>query len=111
MTPNTENLAIPTGLTRKGRNAAHKILNVLRKHNMMDTGGCKLFRSPKEWSERGEKYGTESLLVVIHDGGYPSEFFGEFGPTSFNEEMVEALKAVGCYPERCTGWYTAIYED
>lgn len=105
-------LDIPTGLSRKGRSAAAAIKKVLAQHGMTDTGGCRAFYTPKEWAERGEQYGTKSLLIVVYDGGdlynflsYNSEWAGG------QDAMHKSLAAVGVYAESCTGWYSAIYEN
>lgn len=109
---NVTGLDIPTGLSRKGRKAAAVIKKVLAQHGMTHTGGCRAFYTPKEWSERGEQYGTKSLLVVVYDGGdlynflsYNSEWDG------CKEVLRKALEDAGVYAEACTGWYSAIYES
>jgi len=66
--------------------------------------------SPKAWAERGEDYGFDSLLVIVHDGG-------AFAPLcNYNycdyvsiEQFNAALKAEGLYVEGCTCWYSAVY--
>ena len=73
-------------------------------------GGCRTFYSPEAWRERGERYGRESCLIVVHDGGdYAYAFNYAYGDSKLMEAMREALNAEGYYAEACTGWYTAIY--
>lgn len=104
-------LTIPKPLSRAGKRAAEAILAVLTKHDAADTGGCKAFYSPREWKDRGEKYGTESVLIVVYDGGAHRSFFESEG-WGFKriEEMQAALAAAGFWIEPCTGWYAAVYE-
>jgi hypothetical protein len=78
--------------------------------NAPSTGGCRTFYSPEEWTERGESYGRESCLIVVHDGGdYASAFNYAYGDSTLMEAMRGALDAAGYYAEACTSWYTAIY--
>ena len=73
-------------------------------------GGCRTFYSPEEWAARGESYGRDSCLIVVHDGGdYAHAFNYAYGSMTLRESMREALGAEGYYAEACTGWYTAIY--
>jgi hypothetical protein len=74
-------------------------------------GGCRAFYSPREWKERGESYGVDSLLIICHDGG-------DLAPLcNFDYECYSAMDAFrdflrdkyDVYPEQCTCWYTAIY--
>jgi hypothetical protein len=105
-----DDLAIPTDLAPKGRKAAEAILSLLREKAADDTGGCKAFYSPEEWAERGESYGTESLLVVVHDGGCHAPFFNlDYCMYGYWEAMSAHLRKHGVYAEQCTSWYTAIY--
>lgn len=111
MTTINEDLKIPTGLSKRGRKAAQTILRVMKECEMTYTGGCKLFYTPAQWKERGETYGRESLLIVVHDGGDAAHFFNwDYGAFELMERMSNALNEVGCFAEQCTSWYTAIYE-
>ena len=108
----SDDLNIPTGLTRKGRRAAQAILAMLGERKATHTGGCRTFYSPQEWADRGESYGHASLLIVVHDGGDVGRFFnGAANDYEPCETMRERLQAVGCYPVACTTWYTAICAD
>lgn len=75
-------------------------------------GGCKAFYTPKQWAEKGEKYGTKSKLILVHDGGdlayycnYDYECYGMI------EKLSKALGEFGYYVESCTTWYSAVYES
>lgn len=107
-------LRIPTGLSRRGRNAAMAILRLLQEQAIegkIETGGCRLFYSPAEWKERGEDYGTKASLIVVYDGGDAYHYFSfNTEAVSYLDKMTAALKAVGVHSEACTGWYTGIYE-
>lgn len=127
-TPQNECLAMPEGLSPKGRKAYETIVKFLREKEMTDTGGCKVFYSPKEWKARREQYGLESELIVVYDGGDhrpafnmdacldTAEFLRDNGlkvknPYATHEEMSAALEEVGCRVEECTGWYAAVYDE
>ena len=109
-------IEIPKGLSRLGRRAAQTILRVMQEQakemgSEFSTGGCKLFYSPKEWKDRGEEYGTESLLVVVHDGGDAAYWFNyDYMAYSMIDKMTKELQEkLNVYAEQCTCWYTAIY--
>lgn len=118
MKNSNEDLNRPKNLSPLGKRAHKVIVEVLRRHGMTYTGGCKAFWSPQEWKDRGESYGLLSELVVVYDGGDLVPFFcpeedvlRERVPAHvLYERMREALEAVGLYWEQCTCWYSAIYE-
>jgi hypothetical protein len=73
-------------------------------------GGCRTFYSPEEWRERGESYGRDSVLIVVHDGGdYAHAFNFDYGNWELRDQINAALAEAGYYAESCTSWYTAIY--
>lgn len=98
-------------LNRTQKKIAEVILKVVRE-TWPDAcgGGCRAFYSPREWRQRGEEYGTDSLLVVVHDGGDMAYFFDWMCESVLREKMDAALREVGYYAEQCTCWYSAIYE-
>jgi len=105
-----KDLEKPTGLSKQGEAAYEAIMGCLGKHGLTDTGGCKAFYSPQQWKERGEDYGTESVLVVVHDGGAHAPCFSyDYQAYALIDEMAEVLKAHGLFVEQCTGWYSAVY--
>ena len=100
---------MPEGLSKEGRTAWHEIMTYVGSMAPSpNTGGCKAFYSPKEWKERDEDYGTESLLIVVHDGGDMARFFNvSYGQDELIEGVQETLSEA--YAESCTCWYAAIY--
>lgn len=73
-------------------------------------GGCPAFRTPETWRNRGEKYGLDSTLIVVCDGGDLAPYFNfDYGCPEAIEKMRAALAALGYYSEDCTGWYHAVY--
>jgi hypothetical protein len=116
---------MPKPLTRKGQKAYRIIKEWLTKKcgGEVDTGGCKTFHSPKEWTGT---YGQESLLVVVYEGGdgwYWLSMDGNYEMTCMVrdagfkdrnpypvEEVQALLRAEGMYMEECTGCYSAVYE-
>ena len=109
------NESIPAGLSHEGRIAAELIIKLVGGHNedkLMYTGGCTPFYSPEQWKERGEEYGLESELVVVHDGGDVCNWMAyDCEHPNLRAAMDEALSEVGLWAECCTCWYTAIYKS
>lgn len=106
----SKGLEIPKDLKPKARKAAEAIVRVLAENEATNTGGCRAFYSPDEWSDRGEDYGTGSVLVVVHDGGDHAAFFNyAYEQPGLMEKVQEALRPLGLYVEQCTGWYSAVY--
>lgn len=106
-----EGIAKPPGLSEKGTKAYEAIVAVLRRFEATNTGGCTAFYSPKEWAARDEKYGRDSHLIVVYDGG---DHRGAFEPecqaeSAMHTAMTKALEEAGFYIEPCTGWYGAVY--
>ena len=109
------NLTAPATLSKKGKEAVQKVLDVMAKHGLDATkedftGGCRAFWTPEEWAARGEEYGRKSVVVVVHDGGDVGNFFS-FDREQYKlvEEMNDALGEIGLFAEQCTCWYSAIY--
>jgi len=100
-------LAMPEGLSPKGKLAWKIIVSLLEKADLAYTGGCRAFYSPAEWKYRGEDYGTESLLVIVYDGGDVGEAARMDG--AIYEQVRFVLEARGMYIEECTHWYAAVY--
>jgi hypothetical protein len=103
-------LHIPDKLSAQGRAAAEVILRLAQQDERTETGGCRAFYSPREWKERGEKFGADSLLVVVHDGSDLAAYFN-YDREDYDaiERMDNALEEIGLMAQSCTGWYTAIY--
>jgi hypothetical protein len=104
-------LTRPEKLSDLGNAAYDRIMEYLHEKGLTNTGGCKTFYSPKEWADRGEDYGTDSLLIIVHDGGdHARAFSWDYEDYKTIEGMVETLKPLGLFPEQCTCWYSAIYK-
>lgn len=103
---------MPDGLDESGQLAYNSIMEVLRTEGATWTGGCTAFRSPSEWKERGEKYGTESALIVVYDGGSHRPYFTlDEECYDLVEKMQQALRKHGMRFEEATTWYGAVYVD
>ena len=120
------NLDMPADLDVAGRRAHEIITAYLKAHGRTDTGGCKTFYSPAEWTAREAQYGTKSHLVVVYDGDAMCPVFNmdaaydldcasyrQTGktrePYALYEGMQKKLREAGLYFEECTGWYSAVY--
>lgn len=102
----------PEGLSELGNKAYDAIMAFLEDHDMKYTGGCKAFRSPQEWEEREEEFGTDSELLVVHDGGDLSHIFNlDKADPELYQKIQAALDKQGVFAEQCTSWYTAIYSN
>ena len=115
-----KDLKIPESLKGLGRDAAEKVVAFIRaRHKNVfgddkepTGGGCKTFYTPEEWKERGEQYGLNALVVVVHDGGDVAPYFNwDYECYHLIEALGEELAKIGCFAEQCTGWYSAIYKD
>lgn len=75
-------------------------------------GGCKVFYSPEEWQERGERHGNGSVLVTVYDGGDHAPFFSyDYDSSSSISAMDTALSDAGYMHEPINHWSTAIYKN
>lgn len=75
-------------------------------------GGCRAFWTPEEWQARKEQYGTNSKLVLVHDGGDLARFCSyDYQDYDAVERLNQALEKAGYYFEQCTTWYSAVYES
>ena len=74
------------------------------------TGTTQPFYTPQEWKQRGEQYGHNSLLIIIHDGGdYAPLLNLDYQNYQMYETMRKELETQGYYTEQCTNWYSALY--
>ena len=93
---------------RKGT-IAKNIIKALAKANGI-TAEVSDFYSAKAWKDRCENYGTNSELVIVHEGELQYLFDPCVCPGLFDKLQSE-LNKVGLFAEACTGWYSAIYEN
>lgn len=102
-----------SNLSGKAKTIANSIVEWMtqRYGEAPDGGGCRAFYSQKEWKERGESYGSGSVLILCHDGG-------DLAPLcNWDYECYESMDKFkvflkekhGVYAEQCTSWYTAVY--
>ncbi len=93
-------------LARKVWDAAKQVLG-----EDPHTGGCQTFYSPEQWKARGEQYGVESKLILVHDGGDFAPLlnldYGEY--TRF--DAFAKLLGDDLLIEQCTCWYSAVYNS
>jgi hypothetical protein len=107
--PNPD-LAKPSHLSPEGEKAYRAFLAFLKAKGRTHTGGGRTFYSPEEWAERGEEYGTKSVLVIVHDGGDVAPVCNlDYEQYKLNDQMVEAMAEAGFFVEGCTCWYSAVY--
>lgn len=72
--------------------------------------GCKAYYSPRQWRERGESYGCDSVLILCHDGGALATVCNlDYGNYLAAEEFRKFLHSRGYWVEACTSWYSAVY--
>ena len=118
-TPRNTDLTLPTAANDTAK-AHAAIVALLERDGSTITGGCRAFYTPAEWQERGEEYGLDSALIVVHDGGdlarycnmnYECYRTSEDAPKREWDRMIDALNAAGFWSEQCTSWYTAIYRS
>ena len=107
-------LAIPPDLSPPGKAAAHVIVEFLLREGLTNTGGCQAFYSPLQWKERGGEIGHNSLLILVYDGGDINDCMSTERPWGGSRDLVDRfeqnLRRNGFAIERCTSWYSAIYE-
>jgi hypothetical protein len=73
-------------------------------------GGCQAFWSPDKWKQRGEHYGTNSLLILVHDGGDLAPLCNpDYGMPLCMRALEAELREMGLFVESCTCWYSAVY--
>lgn len=106
-------------LSKEQKNIANTILATIAKRESanfthprgpISGGGCRAFYTPDEWSDRGEEFGTESALVICHDGGDLMQYFSyDYCVYESIDHMNDALGRIGYFAEQCTCWYSAIY--
>ena len=75
------------------------------------TGGCYTFYTIEQWAKRKEKYGLDSELIIVHDGG---EFSNLCSYDRCDYKLIDAfskeLEKIGYWVEQCTCWYSALYK-
>ena len=114
MSYDKDNWAVPTGLSRKARKLALALAKLAKQRNWF--AGQKVFYSPQEWNDRGEPFGKNAALIILHEGGDHAPFFSmdysyEAGSYEDYENQINFLKEHGFWSEGMYRWSSAIYED
>ena len=70
------------------------------------------FYSPERWRERGEEFGRNAELIIVHDGGDYAPLLN-LGYCCYElfDKMIEEMDKTEYWTEQCTCWYTAVYKD
>ena len=104
---------VPTGLTRESRAIAYAIRKVAEQ-NQWNSGGQKVFWSPAEWREKGERWNSDILNLLFEGGDHAPSFSLDY---SYNrngysdyELMLELLKEHGVYSEQYFSWAGGIFK-
>jgi hypothetical protein len=101
---------IPDGLGADGRKAAETIRDFFVDKGITYHGGGGAFYSPVQWSDRGEVHGTDSLLIITHDGGdHAGAFNLDYEQYALREQLQRRLRLDGLFVDACTCWYSAVY--
>jgi hypothetical protein len=113
MSYDKDNWAVPTGLSRKARKLAFALAKLAKERNW--NAGQKVFWSPKQWRDKGESYGRDAELVILHEGGAHAPFFSldhAYNTRFYNqyEEQVRFLSEYGFWLEGLYTWSSAVYE-
>lgn len=114
----TPNESTTTGdLDAAGIAARDAILTLLAERGIADQHLA--FYSAAAWKDRGESFGTESALVVVHESAPAGPLLSMdkaywrarpgFDCYEGYEALQERLRTVGLYLQDCTVWYSAIY--
>jgi hypothetical protein len=111
-----DNWAVPAGLSRKARKLALALAKLAKERNW--NAGQKVFWSPKEWRNKGEHYGLNAELVILHEGGDHAPFFSldycswyKDGRYDQYDEQCKFLREYGFWLEGLYTWSSAVYES
>ena len=104
--------ACPDGLSPEGVKAWGTVVRLLQEKDDLHSGGhTHVFYSPAAWRAKGDGYGLDSELVILHDGGTHAAYFNyNYGNHSAINCMRQAMTEQGLYTEGCTSWYSAVYK-
>lgn len=104
-------LGIPPELSAQGKKAAELILDFLLAEGLAGTCGCRAFYSPQEWQERGEKFGHDSLLILVYDSDHIGRYMDPSqGENDLFSRFIDNVEQHGFVFQACTSDYSAIYE-
>ncbi len=101
---------IPKDITRLARKTAESIRAFAIKNGLTATGGTRIFYSPREWQDRGERYGLTSLLIICYEG---TEIKRAFSHDAEDYRMIERLSKqlikLDVFTEECTATYSSLH--
>lgn len=103
---------MPDDLSARAKEAADVVIKAAEEHSPRKSDpGHRDFYSQAEWRARGERYGRDAVLIVVHDGGSLAPLFNlDYEAYKAANKMNKAIRDAGFVSEICTGWYTAIYD-
>nr|WP_296774217.1 hypothetical protein [Rhodococcus sp. (in: high G+C Gram-positive bacteria)] len=108
----TEKWPIPDELSERGTSVARLICDFLVERGLEEHGGGGKFYSPAEWKARDERYGTDSLLVITHDGGdHAAAFNPDYEDYALMQALSTRLADSNVFVEQCTSWYSAVHDN
>ena len=91
--------AIPPDSTPRAREAAEIILAEASVLGFTGEGSSRMFYSNAEWRERGERYGRNADLIVVHD---------DTGMLGVLRAAKAELERKGFYCEGAETWYSIV---
>lgn len=104
-----EGYKIQQGMTSEQRKVRAVVMRTMG--SKAYSGGCRAFYTPEEWKAKGERFGTESVLVLVHDGGTLASFCNwDYCETDRVERLQRNLREAGYFIEQCTTWFSAVYK-
>ncbi len=98
----TDKFAIPSDLSPRACEAAEIILAQVRNMGLEDDISGRMFYSPSEWRERGERFGLNADLIVVHDDGFKLAPF---------HAAKQELGKKGFYYEEAETWYSVVLNE
>lgn len=104
--------ACPDGLSPEGVKAWGTVVRLLQEKGNLHSGGhTHVFYSPAAWRAKGEVYGLDSELVILHDVGSHAAYFNyNYGNHSAIKCMRQALTEQGLYTKVFFDSNAAVYK-
>ena len=94
-----------------GKRVAKIIQTFITKHCPEEPLEAGTFCDPADWRARGELYGLDSVLIVVHDGGALAPFCNhDYLNHKAMHRLAKRLAKAKFYIEQCTCWYSAVYK-
>ena len=102
-------------LTKAGLRAKEIITRIMDESGLKPPEGVEVFKTPKEWENRGELGWEASLLIITYDGGDHTQIFDPDtclpikNPWYWEERIHEELEKEGMSMDRLNHWASAVY--